>query len=256
MAIESITVGPELAKALADAHAEIHNPKTDSENSYFSSRYTSLGACRNASVPILAKHGVTLMQDLTTTKIADLDGQLVWATECRTVLVHVSGQALLFGPLTLPAKEGTPQALGSSASYNRRYSLNGVASIAASEDDDDGNAATHADTSPASAHRSLDRAQPCSNVPPKPQDGTPGLPIRPTGNFAYGKKFVNIPWNLMNISDLIWFRDAERTPTIIRDKCKAELAWRDHEAQKLDESRRAQQNEDNQSSLDDSDIPF
>lgn len=246
MAIESITVGADLAKALADAHAEIHNPKTDAENSYFSSRYTSLGACRNASVPVLAKHGVTLMQDLTTTKIADLDGQLVWATECRTMLVHVSGQALLFGPLTLPAKEGTPQALGSSATYNRRYCLNGVTSIAASEDDDDGNAATQ----PGNTNSNTAVA----GTPALAKESAAGLPVRPTGPFNYGKKYVHMPWDVMDTSQLIWFRDQASTPPLVREKCKSELAWREQDRQKTD-ALKAQQNEDD-SRPDDSDIPF
>lgn len=264
MAIETIAVGPELAQALVAAHAEIHNPKTDSENSYFSSRYTSLGACRNAAVPMLAKHGVALMQDLTTTQITDLDGtSKIWATECRTLLVHVSGQALLFGPLTLPAKEGTAQALGSAGTYARRYSFCGANSIAASEDDDDGNAATHTDTNtsttgiPERAHRAVIREQPRSNASPQlTTESTSGVPARPTGNFAYGKKFVAVPWSLMNTSDLLWFRDAERTPPIIRDRCKAELAWREADAKKSDALKAQQNEQDNQAAPDDSDIPF
>jgi ERF superfamily len=249
MAIETIAVGAELAKALVAAHAEIHNPKTDSENSYFSSRYTSLGACRNAAVPMLAKHGITLMQDLTTTKIADLDGQMLWATECRTLLVHESGQALLFGPLTLPAKEGTAQALGSSGTYGRRYSLCGATSIAPTEDDDDGNAATHIDSNTTTAGGG-------ATVPKLTTDSVSGLPPRPTGQFAYGKKFVNVPWNIMNTSDLIWFRDADRTPAVIRERCKAELAWREA-GQRNSEAIRAQQaDQDAQPAPDDSDIPF
>ncbi len=251
MAIESITVGAELAKALADAHAEIHNPRTDAENSYFSSRYTSLGACRNASVPVLAKHGVTLMQDLTTTKIADVDGQLVWATECRTLLVHVSGQGLVFGPLTLPAKEGTPQALGSSATYNRRYCLNGVTSIAASEDDDDGNAATHpSDTN------SDTPGTPALPNPALAKESATGLPIRPIGPFGYGKKFVHMPWNVIDSSTLEWFFDQANTPPLVRDKCKAELAWRAHDRQKADDLRASAQNDQDSHAPDDSDIPF
>lgn len=247
MAIESIAVGAELAKALIAAHADIHNPKTDSENTYFSSRYTSLGACRNATVPMLAKHGIALMQDLTTTKIADLDGQMIWATECRTLLVHESGQALLFGPLTLPAKEGTAQALGSSGTYGRRYSLCGATSIAPTEDDDDGNAATHTNTSTSTASAPKLAA---------PTVETGGLPPRPTGQFAYGKKFVNVPWSVMNTSDLLWFRDADRTPPIIRDRCKAELTWREADQQKADALKAQQADQDSQAAPDDSDIPF
>lgn len=260
--IETFAIGPELAKALVAAHAEIHNPRTDSENTYFASRYTSLGACRNATIPALAKHGITVMQDLTATQINDLDGQKVWATECRTLLVHESGQALAFGPLTLPAKEGTAQALGSAGTYSRRYSLCGATSIAASEDDDDGNAATHAESNTGGRserpHRDAIREQPCSNTPPQlASDTNSGLPPRPTGQFAYGKKFVNVPWNIMNRSDLEWFRDADRTPQIIRDRCKAELAWRDADQKRADDLRAAQQTENDRNvAPDDSDIPF
>lgn len=252
MAIESIAVGADLAKALADAHAEIHNPRTDSENSYFSSRYTSLGACRNAAVPVLARHGVTLMQDLTTTKIADVDGQLVWATECRTMLVHVSGQGLVFGPLTLPAKEGTPQALGSSATYNRRYCLNGVTSIAASEDDDDGNAATQPGN--INSNTAVAGTPALANPAPAKESAT-GLPIRPTGPFGYGKKFAHMPWNVIDRSQLEWFRDQANTPRLVRDKCETELAWRFVEQQKADALTTAQNDQDSKAP-DDSDIPF
>lgn len=254
MAIATIEVGPELAKALVAAHAEIHNPVTDSENTYFSSRYTSLGACRNATVPMLAKHGVALVQDLTTTQITDLDGATkIWATECRTLLIHVSGQALLFGPLTLPAKEGTAQALGSAGTYSRRYSLCGATSVAPAEEDDDGNAATHGDDT--NTNKSTTASSPAQ--PKLTTDG--GLPPRPTGQFAYGKKFVNVPWNVMDTSQLEWFRDAERTPPIIRDRCKAELAWREAERKKVDTLRTASQEQDSHAGFDDSDdgkIPF
>lgn len=244
--IETIAIGPELAKALVAAHAEIHNPKTDSENTYFSSKYTSLGACRNATVPVLAKHGLAIMQDLSAIQIVDVDDKKIWATECRTVLVHESGQAVALGPLTLPAKEGTAQALGSAGTYSRRYSLCGATSIAPAEDDDDANAAS----------------QP-TQFPPTPMQPSrlihdSGLPPRPAGMFAYGKKFVNVPWNVMNRSDLEWFRDADRTPAIIRDRCKAELAWRDADQKRADDLRTQQETSDRQAmDHDDSDhIPF
>lgn len=245
MTIEAITIGPDLAKALVAAHKELINPKFDSENSYFSSRYASLAACRNATVPILAKHGVALLQDLRTTQIqTTTDGQFVYGAECYTLLVHESGQGVQLGPYTVPSKDATAQALCSSSTYARRYALNGATSIVG-DDDDDGNAATgntHADRPRPTA--------PASTTPPSRD----GLPLRPTGQFAYGKKFVNTPWNLMAMSDLEWFRDADRIPPIIKDKCRAEIAWRHHENQKLDAMKQQRVVEDNQP-FDDK-IPF
>ena len=62
---------------------------------------------------------------------------------------------------------------------------------------------------------------------------TPSAP-RPSGLFGYGKKFVDTPWNLIALSQLEWFRDADRTPLAVRDKCRAEIAWRAYESAQAD----------------------
>lgn len=247
MPLESITIGADLAKALVAAHAELRNPKTNAENSFFSSKYVSLGGCRDAVIPTLAKHGIFVMQDLSTTTVL---GESMLAIECRTILIHESGQGVRLGPLTLPVKEATAQALGSAATYGRRYSLIGATSLAPAGDDDDGNEASGNPTN------STDETRPSTPrpAPPRNDPEMSEMPMRPTGQFAYGKKFVNMPWNVMDRSQLEWFRDAERTPPIIREKCKAELAWRRLDAQK-GESIAARQAEDDNQSLDDP-IPF
>jgi hypothetical protein len=248
--MESITIGPELAKALVAAHKELTNPKFDADNSFFSSRYASLAACRNATIPILAKHGIVLMQDLKTT-LFHAGEQVLPASECHTLLIHESGQGVRLGPLILPAKDMTPQALASSSTYARRYSLNAATSIVG-DDDDDGNAAQgNVGSDPRTPHERP--AAPASTTPPARSDG---LPLRPTGNFAYGKKFVNTPWNLMAMSDLEFFSgpQAERTPPVVKDKCKAEIAWRHHENRQLD-AMKQQRTTENDLPFDDK-IPF
>jgi hypothetical protein len=77
---------------------------------------------------------------------------------------------------------------------------------------------------------------------------------RPVGDFGYGKKFVQTPWNLMRTSQLEWFRDAERTPKLIRDKCIAELAWRTYELARMDALKAAQRPVDTE--VRDDDIPM
>jgi hypothetical protein len=122
----------ELAGALAKAQAEIQNPKFDSVNPHFKNKFASLAAVRNAIVPVFAKHGLSVLQNLTTT--AD------HCIACETILLHSSGQSMRFGPLPMPASKPDAQGYGSAATYARRYSLLGVAGVAG-EPDDDGNAA-------------------------------------------------------------------------------------------------------------------
>lgn len=122
----------QIAAALARAQAEMSNPGFDSTNPHFKNKFASLAAVRNAVVPVLAKHGISIAQNLTN---ADK------AVGCWTILTHASGQQMVFGPLTLPVSKDDAQGFGSAATYARRYSLMAVACVAG-DDDDDANAAT------------------------------------------------------------------------------------------------------------------
>lgn len=126
----------ELATALAKAQSEIQNPKFDSTNPHFKSKFASLAAVRNAIVPTFAKHGLSILQNLTTTDKG---------VSCETIILHASGQTMKLGPLVMPATKPDAQGLGSAATYARRYSLLGVAGVAG-EEDDDGNAAVAKNT--------------------------------------------------------------------------------------------------------------
>lgn len=121
----------EIAKALAEAQGEMKNPTFDSTNPHFKNKFASLASVRNATVPVLAKHGIAVVQDLVTT-----DG----AISCTTRLFHTSGQTLTFGPLAMPATKPDAQGLGSAATYAKRYALMAVCGVVGDEDDD-GNAA-------------------------------------------------------------------------------------------------------------------
>jgi hypothetical protein len=115
-----------LAAALAKAQAEMSNPGFDSQNPHFRSRFASLASVRNAVVPVLAKHGIALTQDILTTESG---------ISCTTTLSHGSGQQMVFGPLVLPAAQTTAQGFGSAATYARRYQLMAVAAVAGDDDD-------------------------------------------------------------------------------------------------------------------------
>jgi len=118
-----------LAKALAAAQAEMKNAPLNRTNPHFKSKYADLAAIRDATVPVLAKHGLSIVQY---TKMCD--GTLM----LHTRLLHESGE-YLEGEYPLPAAYDKPQVMGSAYTYAKRYSWSAMLGVSA-EDDDDGNA--------------------------------------------------------------------------------------------------------------------
>lgn len=121
-----------LAAALAMAQGEMTNPSRNAENPHFRSKYADLAGCRDAVLPVLARHGIALVQAPST----NVQEQTVSLT---TTLLHCA-ERLDCGTLTLPLQgSNLSHALGSALTYMRRYALCAVAGVAAG-DDDDGNA--------------------------------------------------------------------------------------------------------------------
>lgn len=123
-----------LAASLAKAQMELANPKFDSTNPHFKSKFASLAAVRNAIYPVFSRHGLSIIQDLRTTERG---------ISCETIVLHSSGQRLVLGPLVMPATKPDAQGYGSAATYARRYALLAAAGVVG-EEDDDGNAASKA----------------------------------------------------------------------------------------------------------------
>lgn len=99
--------------------------KTKTGGSY-KFKYATFGNIVETTKPILAKHGLSFCQPV------QPDGSVT------TIIMHESGEYL---SSTLNIKgEQTPQGIGSSISYAKRYSLTSMLGIVA-EDDDDGNIA-------------------------------------------------------------------------------------------------------------------
>jgi hypothetical protein len=120
----------ELATALATAQGEIKNATLNKVNPHFKSKYADLAEIRDCTVPILARHGLAVVQ------ITDIrDGQVCLITR----LLHKSGEHI-DSVYPLNADPLKPQAMGSAMTYARRYCLAALCAISA-EEDDDGNAA-------------------------------------------------------------------------------------------------------------------
>ena len=121
-----------LAAGLLAFQDEVKDPARDGENPHFRSKYVQIDGLLAAVRPILAQHGLSVVQS------TGGDGQNITIT---TMLMHTSGEWLKTDALTLRAQQATPQGAGSAITYGRRYSLSAALGVAW-DDDDDGNAAS------------------------------------------------------------------------------------------------------------------
>jgi hypothetical protein len=120
-----------LAKALSLAQQEIKGAEKKSTNPFFNSGYADLHTVIEASLPILTKHGLSVIQGN--------DGK-PGEFYVTTMLLHESGQWIK-SKLKMPVEKATAQSIGSTITYGRRYGWSAICGI--SQYDDDGNLASH-----------------------------------------------------------------------------------------------------------------
>jgi hypothetical protein len=137
----------EVATALAKVQAELKNPAFDSNNPAFKSKYASLASVRDAIVPALTKHGLSLMQN-----VASCDNVI----SCTNRLMHTSGQWIESDAFCVPADKHNAHGYGSACTYARRFSLMAFMAVVGDEDDDGNAAVAAAPTKPAKPTFKLD----------------------------------------------------------------------------------------------------
>lgn len=123
-----------ISAALVIAQGEAQHANFDSKNPHFKSKYASLAEVIDTLKPVLAKNDLGIYQ---MPEYREGLGHVL-----VTRLFHKSGQ-FIESEMQLNPVKSDPQGVGSSITYGKRYSLTGVLCIA-SEEDDDGNAASHA----------------------------------------------------------------------------------------------------------------
>lgn len=121
-----------IAKALLAAQKEMSNPKKDAKNPYFKSKYSDLNSVREAVLPPLNQHGISVIQPL-----VNIDGR----NFVKTVLLHESGEMLESFTEIIYSKVNDAQSQGSGITYARRYGLQSMVCVGA--DDDDGAGASN-----------------------------------------------------------------------------------------------------------------
>lgn len=157
---------PEIAAALVAAQGEMPAALFDATNPFLKNRYATLGSLIQTAKPVLAKHGLAVIQTPYLT-----DGRV----GVHTILVHKSGATIDLGRIDLPLGEergkSVAQVMGSIITYIRRYQFAPALRMYA-EEDDDGNAAP--EKSP---------ARTTASPPPRPastEDVAPTEPPTPT----------------------------------------------------------------------------
>lgn len=128
---ETIT---EYAKAFVKAQKEVKQPLKDKDNPFFKSKYVPLENVADAIVAAFGSNGLAYSQD----PKADDNGNIA----VTTLVMHESGEWVEYGPTTLRPVKSDPQSAGSAITYARRYALSAIFGIT-SDEDDDGNSATH-----------------------------------------------------------------------------------------------------------------
>jgi hypothetical protein len=182
------------------------NAAKTSDNPYFRSKYADLASVWDSIRGPLSKHGLSVTQ--TFQKVPHVAEYMVtrtaktgevWEVKVQhladlvTTLHHASGQ-WISSELPVMTEWGSPQTLGSTITYLRRYSLQAACGIA--PEDDDGNAATGRDQDP--GHRSngyQDRPYQRQAPQPAPRQATATQPVqRATRPVVKGS--ATPPWEL------------------------------------------------------------
>lgn len=151
----SQTIG-ELAGALAQFQAEVHDPKADTYNPIHKSYYATLADFLKVLRPILGKYGLAVIQNPWNSYRAvpveegrdDPTRQKdMIVAHCQTLLVHKSGEWMQSGIMKAGGyqrlkggvlRDYNIQGLGSAITYLRRYQLGAMLGLASTEEDDDG----------------------------------------------------------------------------------------------------------------------
>lgn len=181
---ESLT---RLAVALVKAQSAMGPALKTSRNTYHGSNYSDLATVWEAAQHPLAENGLAVIQPISSAP----DGK---AMQVTTLLVHVSGE-WISSTSTWPARaekpkdrngnviQGAepfigPQALGSAATYGRRYGLAALLSIVSEDDDGEGaeGRRNHPHPEPAKPPRRTPAAPAKQTTEPAPAQAPPDPP--------------------------------------------------------------------------------
>jgi hypothetical protein len=119
----------ELANALSKAQSQMKPAEKDAENPHFKSSFSSLSSIWESIRQPITNNGLSILQDITTQETS---------ISVRTKIIHLSGQWIELGPLSIPLVRNDAQGIGSATTYAKRYALCAAIGVVSADDDDDG----------------------------------------------------------------------------------------------------------------------
>lgn len=120
-----------LFKAIVEAQAEMPTVTKSATNPFFKCKYATLDSVVNAAKPVLATHGLAVVQGGRETGT----GKVIITTR----IIHTSGQ-WIESELEMAPDKNTPQGVGACLTYASRYGYRMLGVV--TDEDDDGNAAS------------------------------------------------------------------------------------------------------------------
>lgn len=193
----------ELATALAKAQAQITSASHDGLNPHFKSKYSTLDSVWKACRAPLTANGLSIVQ------LISYAADTVYLT---TKLMHSSGQ-WLSSVIPVMIGKSTPQALGSSLTYLKRYSIASMIGVTSGDEDDDANAAQ----------------QHSVNIQNRPQSIDEFVQeLRQKTDFEYS--FENMEFYLQKLASqkstsVQTIMEQAKTPALIERFCKGWEVW-------------------------------
>ena len=151
-----------LATALIKAQAEFRTVPQSGENKFHKAKYSTLKDCWDIARPVLAKHGLCVLQFPDVLMgVGSLGESPHGNYVLKTVVLHESGESMEGYQPILSAKQDA-QSMASALTYARRYGLCSALGLVSGDEDDDGNAASQVKSHPAPVG---------VTAPPKPSGG-------------------------------------------------------------------------------------
>lgn len=199
-----------LTAALVAAQMELEPIAKDRTNPHFKNRYATLDAIVEGVRPVLAKHGLAVIQGA---EALSAEGTMK-ALTVETMLVHSSGE-WLSNSAVVPIAKNDPQGAGGALTYGRRYGLSALLSLA-TEEDDDANGASR----PAAQRAPARQAAP-AQPKPAPATGEPEKKRDTSGEAVLKGLLANEHIKLEERTKYEkWLADASRSSAEIVEACK------------------------------------
>ena len=115
---------------IAAVQGELTNPLAKTENPYYKSKYAALPDILDLIRPVLAKHGIALIQYPETTK--EEDGSLLLSIRTKLAMtVGETDEVLDCGAMSIPVTGLNAQQVGAVITYYRRYAIKALFAIEA-----------------------------------------------------------------------------------------------------------------------------